>query len=316
MLGAPVGAANADLRSASAPPTAAPTRGLVQSGQRVTLAGPRGAPATDVRVASLRPVPDPERPTLDVLLPLDRAGQQIGPEHDEHTLTALYPYPPTRSGADVWVRANMIASLDGAATGADRHSGTINGAADLRVFRVLRAAADVVLIGAGTARAEGYAALDVPDALAPARAARGQRPTLELAVISATGTLPAALLDSARPPLVLTVADRPDLEALRARIGTDHVVVAGSGRVNLAAALDALAALGLGRVLAEGGPHLLGDLLGAGLVDELCLTWSPLLVGGPAPRVVDHPDWFVPARAARPAHLLHADAVLLGRWLL
>lgn len=261
-------------------------------------------------------MPAPERPTLDVLLPLNRTGEQIRPEDDEHTLTALYPYPTTRSGADAWVRANMIASLDGAATGADRHSGTINGAADLRVFRVLRAAADVVLIGAGTARAEGYTALDVPHALAAARAARGQRPPLELAVVSATGALPAALLDSGRPPLVVTVADRPDLDALRARIGADRVVVAGRGRVNLAAALDALAARGLGRVLAEGGPRLLGDLLGAGLVDELCLTWSPLLVGGPAPRVVDHADWFSPARPAKPAHLLHADAVLLGRWLL
>jgi len=261
-------------------------------------------------------VPAPERPTLDVLLPLDRAGERIDPEADEHTLTALYAHPTARSGAGVWVRANMIASLDGAATGADRHSGTINGAADQRVFRVLRAAADVVLIGAGTARAEGYTTLDVPPALGAARAARGQRSGLELAVISATGALPAALLDSGRPPLIVTVADRPDLDGLRARIGADRVVVAGESRVNLAAAMATFAARGLVRVLAEGGPRVLGDLLGAGLVDEVCLTWSPLLVGGPAPRIVDHAPWLSPAIAAKPAHLLHADAVLLGRWLI
>lgn len=268
-----------------------------------------------MRIASLTRMPVRERPTLDVLLPLERARERIGAEEDERTLAGLYTHPQPRTGADAWVRANMIASLDGAATGADRRSGTINDPADLRVFRVLRATADVVLIGAGTARAEGYGALEVPGALAPARAARGQRAELELAVITATGALPAALLDSDRPPLIVTVANRPDLDALRARIGADRVVVAGEGLVDLAAALRALAARGLVRVLAEGGPHVLGELLGAGLVDELCLTWSPLLVGGPAPRVVDHPAWFTPALAARPAHLLHSDGVLLGRWL-
>ncbi|HEY5515475.1 MAG TPA: dihydrofolate reductase family protein [Pengzhenrongella sp.] len=261
-------------------------------------------------------MPAPERPTLDVLLPLDRAGERIGTEDDEHTLTALYTHPLPSAGAHAWVRANMIASLDGAATGADRRSGTLNGAADLRVFRVLRAAADVILIGAGTARGEGYRALEVPSALTRARADRGQRVALELAVVSGTGALPAALLDAARPPLVVTVADRPDLDTLRARIGADRVLTAGEGRVDLSRALAALATRGLVRVLAEGGPQVLGDLLSAGLVDELCLTWSPLLVGGPAPRVVEHPAWFAPALAARPTHLLHADAVLLGRWLI
>ena len=258
----------------------------------------------------------PERPTLDVLLPLDRAGERIPPTDDEARLTELYAHPAARPGADTWVRVNMISSLDGGATGADRVSGTINGDADLRVFTVLRAVADVVLIGAGTARAEGYGALAAPARFAAARAARGQRPELELAVVSGTGPLPAALLDSDHPPLILTIEDRPDLDALRARIGADRVVVAGAGRVDLAVALAALAARGLVRVLAEGGPHVFGDLLDAGLVDELCLTWSPLLVGGPAPRIVDHPGWFAPALSATPAHLLHADAVLLGRWLL
>ncbi|RYV50414.1 dihydrofolate reductase family protein [Pengzhenrongella frigida] len=271
---------------------------------------------------------DHQPPGLDVLLPLARAGEHLPADPGERALIALYPHPPASSGTAassgpaassgkaVWLRVNMISSLDGAATGADRRSGTINGDADLRVFGVLRAAADVVLIGAGTARAEGYGSIDVPAQLAASRAARGQRAALELAVVSGTGELPAALLDSDHPPLVVTITDRPDLEALRARIGADRVIVAGTGRVDLPAALAALADRGLVRVLAEGGPRLLGQLLTAGLVDELCLTWSPLVVGGPAPRVVDGAPWFVPALAATPAHLLHADAVLLGRWLL
>ncbi|MGV8965204.1 MAG: dihydrofolate reductase family protein [Cellulomonas sp.] len=259
---------------------------------------------------------DQPRPPLDVLLPLPRAGERILAEADERTLAALYAHPSARSGNACWVRVNMISSLDGGATGADNRSGTINGAADLRVFTVLRAAADVVLIGAGTARAEGYAGIGVPRHLAAARAGRGQRADLELAVVSGFGTLPSALLDSAHPPLIVTVADRPDLAAIRERVGADRVIVAGTGRVDLAVALDALAARGLPRVLSEGGPRLFGDLLGAGLVDDLCLTWSPFFVGGPAPRIVNHEGWFAPALPATPAHLLHADAVLLGRWLL
>ncbi len=260
-------------------------------------------------------------PSLDVLLPLDRAGERLRPDPGETELTALYAHPTTgiRRGdraATAWVRVNMISTLDGAATGADHRSGTINGDADLRVFGVLRATADVVLIGAGTARAEGYGSVEVASALAAARAARGQRAALELAVVSGTGRLPAALLDSDHPPLVVTIADRPDLASLRARIGADRVLVAGTGQVDLRAALALLAGRGLTRVLAEGGPHLLGDLLSAGLVDELCLTWSPVLVGGPAPRIVDGAAWFEPALTVAPAHLLHADAVLLGRWLL
>lgn len=257
-----------------------------------------------------------ELPTLDVLLPLGRAGERILADPAELALARLYAHPQPAPGRSAWVRANMIASLDGAGTGADSRSGTLNGAADLRVFQVLRAVADVVLIGAGTARAEGYGSLELPAGLAAGRVGRGQRPAPELAVISGTGDLPSALLDSAACPLIITIRNRPGLGELRERIGGDRVVVAGDDRVDLKRALAELAGRGLARVLTEGGPRVLGDLLAAGCVDDLCLTWSPLVVGGPARRVVDRADWLNPALAARPAHLLHSDAVLLGRWLL
>lgn len=265
-----------------------------------------------------------EDPTLDVLLPVSRAGDRIPPSPDEHELASLYAHPPRRSDPEgrtsrpaVHVRANMVSTLDGAATGPDRVSGSINNAADHRVFEVLRAVADVVLIGAGTARAEGYADVHVPAALRAGRRARGQSDTLELAVISATGPLPDGLLDSHPRPLVLTTSARPDLVTLQRRIGTDRVLLVGDGAsIDVARALDELAARGLRRVLTEGGPHLVGELARAGLLDELCLTWSPLVVAGPAPRIVDATGWLAPAVTARPAHLLHSAGVLLGRWLL
>ena len=263
-------------------------------------------------------------PPFDVLLPLDLpaglvppgpGGRRVAPEPGEPVLRVLYHHPDPGAGG-TWVRANMIASLDGGATGADGRSGSLNGPADHRVFDLLRSLADVVLVGAGTVRAEGYRELPVRPDLAAARTAAGRHPDLRLAVVSRSGALPDDLLDGDLAPLVVTVADRPDLAALRDRLGEDRVLVAGSGSVDLAAALAGLAARGLPRVLAEGGARVLGDLLAAGLVDDLCLTTTPQLVGGRARRVVDRDAWFAPPVPARPAHLLHSDGVLLGRWLL
>ncbi|WP_456817744.1 dihydrofolate reductase family protein [Cellulomonas sp. URHB0016] len=257
-------------------------------------------------------------PALDVLLPLDRAGTRIEPRTDEAELLGAFtdrlPLDPPRG---VHVRANMVSSVDGAATGADHRSGSINDPADFRVFRVLRALADVVLIGAGTARAERYRALDVPDGLREARTALGRSPEIELAIVSASGDVPDALLDGERPPMVLTTGTCPRLDELRDRIGPERLILTEAdvpGAVDLRVALAALGARGLSHVLTEGGPRLLGQLLGAGLVDELCQTFSPVLVGGPALRVVDLPMWLDPPRDLRTLHLLHAGGVLLGRW--
>ncbi|WP_426592164.1 dihydrofolate reductase family protein [Cellulomonas sp. McL0617] len=245
-------------------------------------------------------------PALDVLLPIGRA--RLEPLPGEPELIALF-------GAGPVVRANMVSTVDGSATGANGVSGSINNAADFRVFRVLRALAEVVLVGAGTVRAEGYTALDVPSDLRDARSALGLPADLELAVVSTSGDLPDALLDGARPPLVVTVADNPALGGLRDRIGPDRVLVTGDAhRVDPRAAVAALAERGLRRVLAEGGPSLLARLVDADVLDEVCLTWTPQLVGGPAGRILNQASWLSPARSVEPLHLLHADGVLLGRW--
>lgn len=280
----------------------------------------------------------PHAPALDVLLPLHATGSSDGtgpsgaagptaatrpavparlePRPDESELVALLADAAPRPGRRVHVRANMVSTLDGAATGPDDRSGTINDAADHRVFSALRVLADVVLVGAGTARAERYGALTTPEPLRTTRRAHGRERELEVALVTASGRVPEQLLGADRPPLVVTVASCPTIGVLRDRIGTDHVLVTGEHEVDLAAALDGLADLGLPAVLTEGGPRLLSDLLAADLVDELCLTWTPLLVGGPAPRTTRSDDWFAPVRRARPRLLLHADGTLLGRWVI
>lgn len=255
-------------------------------------------------------------PTFDVLLPSADAGTRLAPDPAERALLALYAHPDSAPGRRSSVRAAMVATLDGSATGPDGRSGSINNAADHRAFVVQRAVADVLLVGAGTARAEGYRELPLPEPLRAARVRRGQSPDVALALVSRSGSVPEDLLHSASAPLVVTSAASPGLGALRASVGDDRVVVAGDADVDLARALDALAERGLVRVLAEGGPHLLADLVAAGLVDELCLTTSPVLVGGPGPRVLDSAEWLRDGLAAVPVHLLHADGVLVGRWTL
>ncbi len=102
-----------------------------------------------------------------------------------------------------------------------------------------------------------------------------------------------------------------DLDALRARVGADQVIVAGRDEVDLSVAVAELAGRGLRRVLLEGGPQVLGQGIADGVVDEVCLSLSPLLVAGSGPRIAWGSAAHSPVRAA---HLLIADEMLIGRW--
>jgi riboflavin biosynthesis pyrimidine reductase len=227
-------------------------------------------------------------------------------------LADLYAYPdpmPSRG----WVRANMVSTLDGSAAGEDGLSGSVSGPVDRAVFGVLRGLADVVLVGAGTVRDEGYHQLSANPAFADRRAAAGQRPAPALAVVTRSGRVPVGngIFEGSSPTFVVTT-ERADLAPLRDLAGPDRVIVAGGRDLDVDDAVGVLAARGFGRVLLEGGPSLLGSALAAGRVDELCLTWSPMLVAGEGPRIAVGPRAEL---TARPAHLIAAEDVLLGRWL-
>ena len=217
-----------------------------------------------------------------------------------------YPEPVPPTG---WVRACMLATLDGSAVDEQGSSRGIGGPVDQALLGVLRGLADVVLVGAGTARTEGYHPLPARPSFADRRAASGQEPAATLAVVTRSGDLPEALLGPGA--LVVTCASAP-LDRLRRLAGADSVVVAGDDDVEPGRALAALAARGLRRVQLEGGPTLLGRFAAEGCLDELCLTWSPLIVGGNGPRIAHGP---LTRRRLRAAHLVEADGLLLGRWL-
>ncbi|WP_246036793.1 dihydrofolate reductase family protein [Cellulomonas telluris] len=250
-------------------------------------------------------------PAYDLLLPHDRAGV-LPVREGEPDLLALFADAEDPAGP--YVRANMVGTLDGAGVGPDGRSASISSPADRRMFRVLRALADVVLVGAGTVRVEGYRELPVAEHLRDARAALGRAPRIALAVVTRRGAVPPDVRPGGLPPFVVTGRDGRD--AATAAVGADRVLAVPErdGALDLAAGLGALADRGLPHVLTEGGPTLLGDLLTAGLVDELCLTTTPLLAGPAAPGLLDGEARLASPAGARLRHLLHADGTLLARW--
>ncbi len=184
-----------------------------------------------------------------------------------------------------WLLVDMVTSIDGATTVGNR-SGGLGSPGDREVFSALRGVADVVLAGAGTVRAERYGPPRTAADMQARRVARGQQPHPRIAVVSGRLDLdlasPLFTASSSRPIIFTTAAASSDQRSRAAEVA--EVVVAGDRSVDLAGALAHLRAAGAKVVTCEGGPTLNGALLEAGLVDEWCLTVSPLLVGGSSNR--------------------------------
>jgi riboflavin biosynthesis pyrimidine reductase len=147
---------------------------------------------------------------------------------------------------------------------------------------------DVVLVGAGTIRAEGYGGMRVDDASEAWRLAHGFAAQPTLAIVSGDlGLDPASDVFTQAPsrPVVLTTARAPRgrREALTE---VADVIECGEASVETAAALRAMAARGLKRVHCEGGPHLFGTFVAERTLDELCLTVGSVLEGGVGQRII------------------------------
>jgi riboflavin biosynthesis pyrimidine reductase len=153
----------------------------------------------------------------------------------------------------------------------------------------MRALTDVIMVGAGTVRAEGYGPARLSDEDVAARERRGQAPVPRIAVVTRSVALDwgsPLFAEATSRPIVLAPADAMQDRLDRAR-EVAEVIPAGSGSVDLAAAFAMLGQRGARTVLCEGGPALNGRLAAARLVDELCLSVAPLLTAGDAKRAVD-----------------------------
>ncbi|MEP9392653.1 pyrimidine reductase family protein [Gordonia sp. VNQ95] len=246
-----------------------------------------------------------------------KATQVTSDELDDaarlRVLSNHYPYPDDLTRPVV--RANMVASIDGASS-VDGKSGGLGSDIDRAIFRTLRGLADVVVVGAGTATAENYHQPEPDEAFAAARSDLGQSPAPELVLISNSLSIRPDY-----PPLshaattVLTCADSP-ADRRRALMDAGATLVdCGTEKVEFGRVLAHLAERGLLRVLCEGGPSLLGSIIADDLLDELCLTISPTLAAGDAARIAHGPAPVDTPPTMRPHHILgDDDGFLYTRW--
>ncbi|OZM80144.1 pyrimidine reductase family protein [Pseudonocardia sp. MH-G8] len=226
-----------------------------------------------------------------------------GDDLDDARLAARYAYPDDLAAP--FVRVNFVTSTDGAVSVEGRSAG-LGSPPDRRVFLLLRELADVVLVGAGTVRAEDYGGARRPT--------RGTDRPPPVAVVTRSADLdPAGRLftDGRVPPIVLTLTSAPPQR--RDRLAAAGADVVALERLTPDLLLAELARRGLHRVLCEGGPTLFGELVAADAVDELCLTLAPLLAGGPAGRIAVGPQG-AHLHRLQLADVLHEDDVLLLRY--
>lgn len=206
-------------------------------------------------------------------------------EIDGSALERLYGYPQPR-----WLVVNFVASADGAVE-LDGTARALSNEPDQRVLVLGSDLADLLLVGATTAVVEKFRGAHPDERAAALRERHGLAPVATTAVVT-TGSLPPdapVITESLVPTVVITPAATPQDKRDAWTAAGARVLVAGTDAVDLRLALDTLAADGLGRVDSEGGPHMFGSLLAAGVVDELRLTVSPLLVAGDAMRIAAGP---------------------------
>lgn len=226
---------------------------------------------------------------------------------DLRDLEEKYAYP---ADGRPWIRSNFVSTLDGAAFASDGRSGSLGGPDDTRVFALLRSLADVIIVGAGTARAEGYLPVKPSEVDADLRRRLGLKPLPPIAVVSRSLNIPIGLI--APGQIVITTTDAPTarVEALREQV---EVITVGSGEIDWPAAKAELAAAGHPRMLCEGGPTLHGSLIEHDLLDELCLSIAPVLATGAAPRIA---HGVIPVELPMTlGHSVQAGDLLLTRWV-
>jgi riboflavin biosynthesis pyrimidine reductase len=228
---------------------------------------------------------------------------RVGAVADITELASFYADPPAG------VRANMIFSADGAAAFGGR-AGPLSCPIDQQLLKVLRGFADVVLVGAGTARAENYGPVQLTETQRAARQRAGQAAPPPVAVVSRSGELPARLFSNPDQPPILVTCARAAAQHESRDDGRWRMLVAGEDSVDAPRCIAQLRANGMHRILCEGGPTLLDELVEADVVTEICVTLAPKLA---ASQPVGHR--LAPARLPTPLTMRLAHALVYGDYL-
>jgi len=182
-------------------------------------------------------------------------------------------------------------SIDGYLDDASPDRLILSGADDLDEVDALRAAADAILVGAGTVRADNPRLLVRDPARIAAREAAGKPPHPLRVTVTATGDLDPAARFFTGPGAALVYCASPAVAAAEKKFKGAVVIDAGAD-LSLAAVLQDLhLERTVATVLIEGGARILRDALAASLADELRLAIAPFFVADPAA-----PRFALPAR--------------------
>lgn len=176
----------------------------------------------------------------------------------------------------------MATSLDGLTRGASGTSVDISSPEDRDLLLMLRACADAILVGASTVRAYPYRPPSAHPRWQEMRANFRMSPAPRLVVVTARG-IPAdnpCFSDPANLPMVIASATCTNSAVAAMRATGAQVVTASDAEVDMNELLAMLQAEGMSRVVCEGGPGLLSQLSHAGVIDELCVSTSPVWLGG------------------------------------
>jgi len=204
------------------------------------------------------------------------------------------------------VLANMVMGIDGSAT-LNGRAGDLSDATDQLLFGFLRTLVDAVLVGARTVRVEQYGPVtnesESGESTMPPR----------MVIVTASGDLDfdsTLFAASDIAPLILTTTEIRDATAQRAGSRAE-VIAVGEHSVDIPAALRVLRHNGIERLLTEGGPTTLSELVRADSVDELCMTIAPVVGSGQRRVFEDAPA----GRTMRLAHSVPHDDRIFCRYL-
>ena len=255
-------------------------------------------------------------------------GKDPGLRCKEATVHRILPAPPEEIDTDdayravrlpvgdrPWVLVNMIESADGAIE-VGGVSGPLGSAGDKDVFSTMRMIPDVILVGAGTAIAEDYGPTSTSVSTRTRRLGHGAWPTARVAVVSNSLSfdLASRLFSGVGIRPIVITSHASDSERRTHVEAVADVILAGEQQVDLEVGLVEIAKLGARVVLSEGGPSLNAGLFTADLVDELCVSLSPMVVGGPSRRILHGPELSGTANLTL-AHVLTEDHFLFLRYL-
>ncbi len=213
-----------------------------------------------------------------------------------------------------WVMCNMISSTDGGVA-LDGVSGGLGGPADKVVFSAIRSLPDVIVVASGTVIAENYRTAQTPPDAQRQRLERGQPAVPRIAIVTQSLNIDPShrVFDGDVRPIVITSESSPAAKRMALAEVAD-IIIAGESSVELETALEQLGANGAQIVLLEGGPTLNGAFVDADLVDELCLSFAPMMLGGDGPRIVARSS-NADAHSMRLERILHQDGYLFHRYI-